>query len=58
MIKLQNVSKTYENGTLAVDDVNFELPEKGMVAIVGTSGCGKSTLLNLMSHNDIVQKCK
>lgn len=54
MIKLQNVSKTYENGTLAVDDVNFELPEKGMVAIVGTSGCGKSTILNLMSHNDIV----
>lgn len=34
MIKLQNVSKTYENGTLAVDDVNFELPEKGMAPLL------------------------
>lgn len=52
MIKLQNVSKTYENGTLALDDINLELPQKGLVAIVGNSGSGKSTILNLMSHND------
>lgn len=52
MIKANNLSKTYENGTIAIDDISFELPEFGMVAITGTSGCGKSTLLNLLANND------
>ena len=52
MIKLQNVSKVYENGTKAVSDISLQLPKVGMVAIIGTSGCGKSTLLNLLSNND------
>lgn len=54
MIKLANVSKTYENGTQAIQDVSLDLPKTGFVAITGTSGCGKSTLINLMSGNDIV----
>lgn len=54
MIKLEKVSKIYENGTKAVDNVSFELPQAGMVAITGTSGSGKSTLLNLLSNNDSV----
>lgn len=54
MIKLQNVSKVYENGTIGANNISIELPDNGMVAITGTSGCGKSTLLNLLSNNDIV----
>ncbi len=53
MIKANNLSKVYENGTVAINDMTFELPNVGMVAITGTSGCGKSTLLNLLSSNDI-----
>ncbi len=53
MIKLQNVSKVYENGTVAINDLSLELQGTGMVAITGTSGCGKSTLINLLSFNDI-----
>lgn len=52
MIKVENASKIYENGTLALDNVSFELPSVGMVAITGASGSGKSTLLNVLSNND------
>ena len=47
MIKLEKVSKVYENSTVALSDISLQLPKKGMVAIIGTSGSGKSTLLNL-----------
>ncbi len=52
MIKLEKVSKVYENSTVALSDISLQLPKKGMVAIIGTSGSGKSTLLNLLSDND------
>lgn len=52
MLKLENIYKIYENGTVAVRNASLELPFFGMVAIVGTSGCGKSTILNLLSNND------
>lgn len=34
--KSQHTTKLYENGTLALDNVGFELPSVGMVAITGT----------------------
>ena len=56
MIKLANIYKVYENGTVAVRNVSLEFPSCGMVAIVGSSGSGKSTLLNLLSNNDLPSK--
>lgn len=56
MIKLANIYKVYENGTVAVRNVSLEFPSCGMVAIVGSSGSGKSTLLNLLSNNDLLSK--
>ena len=56
MLKLNNVYKIYENGTLAVRNASLEFPGYGLVAIIGSSGCGKSTLLNLLSNNDIPSK--
>ena len=56
MIKLTNIYKIYENGTVAVRNASLEFPHSGMIAIVGTSGCGKSTLLNLLSNNDTPSK--
>ncbi|MBR2968093.1 MAG: ABC transporter ATP-binding protein/permease [Clostridia bacterium] len=36
----------------ALKGVSFDLPDKGMVFILGKSGCGKSTLLNVLSGLD------
>ena len=56
MIELKNISKTYKakkgNNTLALQDVSFKLPEKGLFCILGKSGSGKSTLLNIIGGLD------
>ena len=47
----QNVNQTFfsENGKIEVlNDINFNLDENEIIAIVGPSGCGKSTILNLI----------
>ena len=48
MYRLENVSKRFGD-FLALENISFSLPSKGLVAIKGKSGSGKSTLLNLMS---------
>ena len=56
MIKVLNLSKKYisknHNDHLALDDVSFTLPSRGMVFILGKSGSGKSTLLNILGGLD------
>ena len=55
-MKIFNLSKTYKlskNQTApALKGISFELPERGMVFILGRSGSGKSTLLNILSGLD------
>jgi len=38
----------YPNGTVALRDVNFQVPEGGSVGILGANGSGKTTLLKVM----------
>ncbi len=55
MIIAKNLTKVYKTGgkeVKALDNVNFVLPDNGMVFIVGKSGSGKSTLLNMISGLD------
>ncbi len=52
MLKVENLTKTYENGVEALRGVSFDTPNYGMIAVVGSSGCGKSTLLNVLSGID------
>lgn len=51
-MKIINLSKTFEskNGfkKVAIRDLSFVLPNKGLISIVGHSGSGKSTLLNII----------
>lgn len=57
MLRFENVCKTYEEkNTLktVLNNVSFELPDKGMVFILGKSGSGKTTILNLLGGLDEV----
>jgi len=48
MIKFQNITKTYPNNIVALDNVSFEVDPNEFVCIVGRSGAGKTTLLKLL----------
>ncbi|WP_228054891.1 ABC transporter ATP-binding protein [Gloeocapsopsis crepidinum] len=49
IISLENISKTYVNGTIALQDLNLEITPATLVSLVGPSGCGKSTVLRLIA---------
>lgn len=48
-IRLTNVSKTYSNGTIALQDLNLDIGEAQFVSLLGPSGCGKSTVLRIIA---------
>jgi cell division transport system ATP-binding protein len=48
MITFQNVTKTYNHGTVALDKVSFKIQPNEFVSIVGRSGAGKSTIVKLL----------
>ena len=44
-IVLENVTKEFAGGVVAVDDVSMTIPDGEFMVLVGPSGCGKTTLL-------------
>lgn len=48
MIEMQNVSKIYNNGVVALSKVNIKIEKGEFVFVVGPSGAGKSTFIKLM----------
>ena len=53
MIEFQNVSKVYDNGAVALDNVTIHIEKGESVLVVGHSGAGKSTLFKLLTHEVI-----
>jgi multiple sugar transport system ATP-binding protein len=48
-VSLDRVSKIYDGGVKAVDEVVLEVADGELVCFVGPSGCGKSTLLRMIA---------
>jgi NitT/TauT family transport system ATP-binding protein len=49
LVALKAVSKTFDNGTLALDRVDFAVSKGEFVSLLGPSGCGKSTALRIVA---------
>ena len=49
MLKLEDVFKTYENGTKALKGINLTIEDGEFVFVVGPSGSGKSTIIKMLS---------
>ena len=49
MLKLEDVFKTYENGTKALKGINLTIEDGEFVFIVGPSGSGKSTIIKMLT---------
>ncbi|GAA1237510.1 MULTISPECIES: betaine/proline/choline family ABC transporter ATP-binding protein [Streptomyces] len=50
MIRFDQVTKRYADGTTAVDDLSFEVGEGELVTLVGPSGCGKTTTMMMVNR--------
>ena len=50
MITFESVTKRFPDGTVAADDLTFEVPEGELVVLVGPSGCGKTTALRMVNR--------
>lgn len=48
-VRLNNISKVYDGGVVAVKDVNLDVADKEFVVLVGPSGCGKTTTLRMIA---------
>jgi phosphonate transport system ATP-binding protein len=49
LVDIQNLVKTYPNGTQALKNVSFSVKPGSFVAVIGLSGSGKSTMLRCIN---------
>ena len=49
LLALRGVSKAFPNGTLALENLNFDVRAGEFLSLLGPSGCGKSTALRIIA---------
>jgi cell division transport system ATP-binding protein len=52
-IEYQNVTKEYENGLKALEEVSFSVDDGEFIFLVGPSGAGKSTLIKMLIREEL-----
>ena len=52
MLTIEGLSKTYADGTRALEGIELAVRNAEIVALIGGSGCGKTTLLRLVAGLD------
>jgi phosphonate transport system ATP-binding protein len=50
MLEIRHLTKIYDDGTVALRDVSFQVPDGVFMGIIGLSGSGKSTLLRCINR--------
>lgn len=50
LIEFQNVSKRYNDGTLAVKDLDLTVQKGEIFVLIGPSGCGKTTTMKMVNR--------
>ncbi|MDV3196164.1 MAG: ATP-binding cassette domain-containing protein [Candidatus Phytoplasma stylosanthis] len=61
MIKIEKLSKSYihaksKNINNILNNISLDLPEKGLIFLLGKSGSGKTALLNLLGCLDVIDQ--
>lgn len=51
-VEFKNITKRFENGTVALKNLNLRIEDGELLVLVGASGCGKSTALRLLAGLD------
>ena len=50
MLQIKNLTKIYDGGVKALENVSFDVPDGQFLAVIGLSGSGKSTLLRCINR--------